>query len=347
MTSRSRTRESRYDGWTFQQLLDLRFCDLKLRIEGSELEQRVGRLYRELEHRGISFRPHVWLSYEWFSPDRSPGIAIPFYLAHPRLKQLEGKQMHEVEGGSEAWCMRILRHEAGHAIDTAYQLHRRKHWRELFGSFNAPYPEFYNPRPYSRDFVTHLDMWYAQAHPAEDFAETFAVWLRPGSQWRKLYRGWPAMRKLLYVDQLMRQIAGGTIRRINHSRRQADPLKKFHTTLREHYRQKHAQYAEEFPDFYDRDLRMLFSDDAKDRDRPTAAGFLRRIRREIGTHVARWTGEYQYTIDQVMTDMIHRCRELKLRVPRRPARRIEIDALTMVTVQTMNYLHAGRHRVAL
>lgn len=326
-------------------MLDLRLCDLKLRIEGSELEQRLDRLYRELEHRGISFRPHVWLSYEWFSPDRSPGIAIPFYLAAPRLKQLERKQMHEVEGGSEAWCMRILRHEAGHAIDTAYQLHRRKGWRDLFGPFSAPYPEFYNPKPYSRDFVTHLDMWYAQAHPAEDFAETFAVWLRPGSQWRRFYRGWPALRKLLYVDELMQEISGQPP--VNRSREQVDPLKKFHMTLREHYRQKHAHYAEEFPDFYDRDLRRLFSDDAKDRKRPTAAGFLLRIRGDLGHHVSRWTGEYRYTIDQVITDMIHRCRELKLRVPRRPGRKIEIDAITMVTVQTMNYLHAGRHRVAL
>jgi hypothetical protein len=118
-------------------------------------------------------------------------------------------------------------------------------------------------------------------------------------------------------------------------------------TLREHYRQKHAQYAEEFPDFYDRDLRRLFSDDPKHRDRPTAAGFLRRIRKELRTHVARWTGEYQYTIDQVITDMIHRCRELRLRVAARPEGKTKIDAITMVTVQTMNYLHAGRHRVAL
>jgi hypothetical protein len=313
-------------------------------MENSEIQERVDRLYRELEHRGLKFRPHVWFSYEWFSPDRSPGIAIPFYLGHPRLKKLELRQMREVEGGSESWCMRILRHEAGHAIDTAYRLHHRKRWRELFGSFNAPYPEFYMPRPYSRDFVTHLDMWYAQAHPAEDFAETFAVWLRPGSQWRKLYRGWPAMQKLEYIDRLMKEIAGTAP--ANRSREHVDPLRKFDQTLREHYRQKKAQYAEEFPDFYDRDLRRLFSDDPKHRDRQTAAGLLLRIRKELGLHVARWTGEYQYTIDQVITDMIHRCRELKLRVARSESK-TKIDAITMVTVQTMNYLHSGRHRVAL
>ena len=87
----------------------------------------------------------MWLSSEWFSPDGIPGIAIPFYLAHPRLRKLEHRQILEVEGGTEGECMRILRHEAGHAIDTAYRLHRRKRWREIFGSFSQPYPDSYRP----------------------------------------------------------------------------------------------------------------------------------------------------------------------------------------------------------
>ena len=117
--------------------------------------------------------------------------------------KLEQAQMFTVEGGPEKQCMRILRHEAGHCVDTAYRLHRRKRWRELFGSFTQPYPDAYKPRPNSRRFVTHLDGWYAQAHPAEDFAETFAVWLRPGSRWRKRYADWPALEKLEYVDAFM------------------------------------------------------------------------------------------------------------------------------------------------
>ena len=154
------------------------------------------------------FRPYFWLSNEWFTPDAHSGIAIPFYLAHPRLRQLERRQMYEVEGGTERWCMRILRHEVGHALDNAYRLHFRRRYRELFGSWAAPYPKFYQPKPYSKSYVIHLDMWYAQAHPAEDFAETFAVWLRPGSGWRQRYAGWPALRKLEYVDELMAEIAG-------------------------------------------------------------------------------------------------------------------------------------------
>jgi hypothetical protein len=343
-TSVRRAREPWWVEFEDEQLLDLRLSDLGLKIEGTEIEPRIQRLYDELDFRGIPFRPHCWLSNEWFSPDRSPGIAIPFYLAHPRLKQLERRQMLEVEGGTERSFMRIMRHEAGHAIDTAYQLHRRRTWRDLFGLFSEPYPRFYQPRPYSRSFVLHLDMWYAQAHPAEDFAETFAVWLRRGSQWRKRYKGWPAMKKLRYVDELMKHLADR--KPVIRTREQVDPLRQITTTLREHYRKKRAYYSREFPEFYDRDLRRLFSDQKKDRDRPTAASFLRSVRPEIRRQIARWTGESQYTIDHVLRDMTSRAMQLKLRLARPPAQ-AKVELLVLVTVQTMNYLHGGHHRVAL
>ena len=148
-----------------EQLLSLRLCDLKLKIGNTELECAVQRLYGELDMRGIRFRPHCWLAQEWFSPDGIPGIAIPFFLAHRRLMNLERRYMREVEGGNRNWLMRILRHEAGHAIDSAYRLRRRAGWRAVFGPASLPYPETYRPRPGSRRFVQHLGAWYAQAHP--------------------------------------------------------------------------------------------------------------------------------------------------------------------------------------
>ena len=189
-------------------MLGLRFCDLKLKIERSPVAKRVRRLYRELDKRQISFRPHVWLSEEWFSPDGVPGIAVPFYLAHPRLERLERRMMRNVEGGSAESAMRILRHEAGHAIDTAYRLRRRKRWREIFGPASLPYPDTYRARPGSRRYVQHLGEWYAQAHPCEDFAETFAVWLKPNSSWRRTYAQWPAFHKLEFVDELLENVRG-------------------------------------------------------------------------------------------------------------------------------------------
>src|ERR671914_2504679 len=127
-----------WDSMTDDELLNLRLCDLPLRIEGAPLEERVERLYAELEERGLRFRPHVWLSEEWFSPDGVPGFAIPFYLAHPRLMRLERKQVLEVEGGTAKECMGIMRHEAGHALDNAFRFHARRRWRELFGLFSKP-----------------------------------------------------------------------------------------------------------------------------------------------------------------------------------------------------------------
>jgi len=326
-----------------QQLLDLRFRDLRLKIEGTFLEDRIERLYSELEARGITFKPYFWLSSEWFSPDGFPGIAIPFYLAHPRLARLEKRQMFEVEGWGERQCLRIHRHETGHTLENAYRLHYRRKWQELFGSGAAPYPKYYQPKPFSRSYVQHLDMWYAQSHPSEDFAETFAVWLNPSSRWRTRYKDWPALKKLEYVDELMAEIEGQ--RPSITSRKQIDPLGKLSQTLREHYAQRRAHY-QKWPDFYDNDLLRLFSNDPKHRKRPPASRFLREIKPELRRLVARWTGEYQYTIDQVIDDIIRRCRELRLRLTR--SRELTtLESIVMVTVQTMNYLHGGHHRVAL
>lgn len=327
-----------------EQLLDMRICDLKLSIRGTPLERRIEQLNGELAHRGLKFRPNCWLSDDWFSPDGIPGIAIPFYLAHPRLIRLERKQLLEVEGGTHDWCMKILRHEAGHAIDTAFRLRRKARYRDHFGNWSQPYPESYQPVPSSKDYVLHLDMWYAQSHPLEDFAETFAVWLRPGSRWRTRYRDWPAIEKLELIDDFMKSI-NGTKPKVQ-SRRTTEPVSRIRRTLRTHYRRKREHYGVDFPSIYDNDLRKLFSCDPAHRRDVTAAAFLSRIRGELRTTVARWTGEYSYTIDQVVQEMIERCRELKLRLAA-PVEESKRDAMILVAVRTTNFLHEGRHRVVV
>ena len=258
--------------------------------------------------------------------------------------KLERKQMLEVEGGTDTECMRILRHEAGHALDTAFRLHFRRQWRELFGSFAQRYPDFYKPKPKSRKYVLHLPAWYAQAHPAEDFAETFAVWLTPRSRWRRRYKGWPALDKLEYIDELMSELAGTKPR--NRTRTKVEPISEIRTTLREHYRRKREKYDFDWPAVYDRDLRRIFSDDPRHKARPSAASFLRSVRREVRQIVAEGTGVHQYTIDHVLENMINRCKELKLRVatPTREARR---RVMIVLTVQVMNVLHSGYHRIAV
>jgi hypothetical protein len=327
-----------------EELLDVRLCDLGLTIAGSWLETRITDLYAELAARNLVFQPHFWISAEWFTPDGVPGIAIPFYLAHPRLMKLEKAQMLEVEGGTPEWCMQILRHEAGHAFDNAYDLRRRRRRVRLFGRPSVTYPDFYLPKPYSKSFVLHLDSWYAQSHPDEDFAETFAVWLTPDSDWRSRFAGWPALRKLKYVDELMREIAGRPP--IVKTRRRLEPIERLKTTLRKHYARKRAHYGVEYPDFYDRDLRRLFSDAPEYKPNRRASRFIQAVRRDVRRLVAECTGAYQYTIDRVLEDMIERASELNLRL-KYPEDRTKLDFTLMVVVQTMNHLHSGRHRVAL
>jgi hypothetical protein len=327
-----------------EQLLDLRLADLPIHIEGTTLGDRIGQLRDELAARDLHFPLHFYLSDEFYTPDGTSSIAIPFYLAHERLARLEEAQMFEVEGGEHEWCMRILRHEAGHAIDNAYKLRLRRQRREIFGSPTKPYPEFYTPKPYSKSFVLHLDAWYAQSHPDEDFAETFAVWLTPNSEWRQRYKDWPALKKLEYMEGLMRALKKERPRIENVD--EVDPLPRLKQTLRQHYRRKRRHYGVDYPNFYDRDLRRLFSDAPEYGANITAAQFIARIRRPVRKLVASWTGIYQYTIDQVLEDMMARCQELKLRlaVSEEHARQ---EFTVLLTVQTMNYLHAGGHRLFL
>ena len=145
-------------------MLEQRLSRLRGAIEGTWLEACLSTLYEELDGRGIRLRPHAWISSEWFSPANVPGIAIPFYLTHPRLMKLEKKMMLDVEGSTWSQCMAILRHEAGHAVQHGYQLQRRRRWQQLFGPSSKHYPRYYRPNPASRRYVQHLRLWYAQSH---------------------------------------------------------------------------------------------------------------------------------------------------------------------------------------
>jgi hypothetical protein len=341
-----RRRRAPWTRWPIDRILDVRMCDLGVSLEGTWVADCVERLYGELERRGIALRPHVWISHDWFSPDGVPGFAVPFYLAHPRLARLERSQMLEVEGGSLDECLRILRHECGHSIQHAYRLNRRRRWQELFGRSSEKYPSIYRPNPASRRYVQHLRLYYAQSHPDEDFAETFAVWLTPRALWRKRYAGWPALKKLEYVDALMAEI--GAARPVVRNRAQVDPLRRLRTTLREHYEEKRRQYlpGSSSSDVYDGDLRRLFSDDPKDRGRERASSFVRRNRTAIRRMVSRWTGEYEFTLDQVLDEMIRRCRELRLRA-RGPERRLRTDFALLLAVKTMQVLYRRRNWIAL
>jgi len=329
------------------ELLQKRICDLGVRIAGSELEGRVAQLYEELAAHGLAFRPVCYLGDEWFSPAGSPAIAIPFYLAHPRLKALEMHQMLQVEGGTPEWCLQLLRHESGHAIDHAYRFSSRDDWHTVFGSPETEYtPETYQPRPYSKSFVRNLPNWYAQAHPDEDFAETFAVWLSfTPEQWREQYRGWKALEKLEFVHCLMEEAKNEAksaslkkqrVRRIYEAGR----LRK---TLARYYTERRKLYAEDFPDFYDADLRVIFGSGEPNGE--SAAKVMRKNRRALVGSIVRWTGQHKYTVDMLVRKLIERCQELKLTIPPPLDRsRVFFDLAAYLAAMVTNHLHTGRFK---
>jgi Putative zinc-binding metallo-peptidase len=345
--SPARAARRREPAWTRlddEALLDKRFCDLRLSLADSRLEQSVRRLYAELDLKGIRFRPHFWLSEEWFSPDGIPGIAIPFYLAHPRLMRLERRFMHEVEGGNDKWLMRILRHETGHAIDTAFGLRRRKAWREAFGKASRRYPQRYSPRPGSRRFVLHLGHWYAQSHPTEDFAETFAVWLPPRSRWRSQYAGWPAFAKLELVDRTMRELEGQ--RAIRLSRDTVEPLSGNTRTLREHYRRKQVRYQVDLARSYDRRLLRVFGR-RDDHPRGLAASrFLREIRPQVRRLLIRRARMHPYLVNHVLRTATQRARVLDLRL-KGSQRKAKREVLGMLERIMLDMLLRDRENYAL
>jgi hypothetical protein len=222
-------------------ILEKRFCDLNLSFAGSWVQDCVEQLYEELALKNLKLRPHVWMSTEWFSPDGVPGIALPFYLFDKQLAELEANAIGEAEGVDRQWCMQLLRHEAGHAIDNAFGLRRNKERQKLFGLSTAIYPKAYKPNRKSKNFVIHLNDHYAQAHPDEDWAETFAVWLDPKSNWQQKYQQWAAIEKLKFVDTLMSSLKGQTPRVRN--RQKPGSIDGMTQTLRRHYSYKLRSYT--------------------------------------------------------------------------------------------------------
>jgi hypothetical protein len=340
-TSQNTPIEPEWVNYSDENLLKMRICDLKLRIQGTELESRIQAFYKELDERKIVFKPLCYLGDEWFCPEGAMTIAMPFYLAHPRLKKLEEHMIMEVEGGTEVWCMRLLRHEMGHVMNHAYLLEKKRDWQKMFGSPTTDYSEQYRARPYSKGFVRHLDDWYAQSHPEEDFSETFAIWLTPGLDWRHQYRGWKALRKLEYVDQLMQELAGK--QPLVVSRDKMSEASRLRSRLQTYYNRRRRLYAYDLPDFFDSDLKRLFIDSSQSPTTERAVAFLRRYRKQILEAVSIWTGEPKFTINRLQRELSQRCDKLDLRL-RKEADLSSLDITAYLATLASNYRLTGKFK---
>ncbi len=325
------------------ELLNTRICDLGLKLEGSPLEPLIRQVEGELAAKGLGFRPVFYLTDSWGCPDEVPAVGIPFYLADRRLMRIEEEQTGELED-TRATLM-YLRHEVGHAVNYAYRLWERPGWVEAFGRFSKPYRDVFLPDPSSRDFVRHLvhsqyGRNYAQKHPDEDFAETFAVWLMPRSGWQRKYRFWPAMRKLQFVARLMRSLrkvappvedAGGLL----------NPVTAIAVTLAQHYGQRADRYRAAAQGYVDDKLRGVFPR-PRGSGHIQAAGFIHRHRQRLAESIQRWSGLEPEEVMTILDKLEDRSRVLRLRLPKsRGAERV-IELTSLATSLAKDFAYTGR-----
>ena len=323
------------------ELLEKRISHLGLKLEATELQPLIQQLYDELAAKGQVFMPPCHVGDEWFVPVGIPAIFVPFFLVNERLRKLERKMILEVEGETPEWFMKLMRHEAGHAYSYAFQLYKKKRWQQTFGLASTEETEFYRPRPYSRSYVVHLDDWYAQSHPDEDFAETFAVWLTPGLDWRERYKGWGALQKLEYVDELMRSLAGKPP--VHQPVYHVADYDFLNVKLKNHYAKKRKLYEDSYPDFYDNDLRNLFAAGPDVTGRIKASMYLRHRRRQLMESVCQWTNENKYRVNKLLSRLIERCNQLDLHV-KADDHQLDLRVSAYVTTLVMNFLFTGKFK---
>ncbi|MDD5707422.1 MAG: putative zinc-binding metallopeptidase [Kiritimatiellae bacterium] len=330
------------------ELMNTRIRDLPLRIERSPVAPSIARLKNEFAAKGITFEPRFYLTDSWGCPNEVPVIGIPFYLADKRLARIEEEQTGEIE--DDDTIMMLLRHEGGHAVNYAYRLWLDREWAQVFGSFTKPYRDAFSPDPFSRQFVRHLAhgqyhrTTYAQKHPDEDFAETFAIWLTPGSRWRSRYSRWPALRKLEYVARLMRRcrirqplVTGGEL---------LEPVEEIPGTLADHYGQRLERYRAAAQGYVDDKLREIFPTTRSFSTTLPAHLFLTRRRRALTSRIARWSNMSPEDIAMILAKLYDRSKALGLRMYPRREDAYLLDITALVTTMATRFGLLGRFDIS-
>jgi hypothetical protein len=334
--------EKGHDDWSIEKerILQNKIAELGLRIEGTYLQTVVERLYAELDAAGIALKPKVYLSDEWSCPDGVPVIGIPFYLADRKLSRLEDEMMDGIEAETEEEILSYLRHEAGHAFNYAHKLYDTEEWLATFGTYSAPYRDDFVPQPFSRNYVRHIPGWYAQKHPDEDFAETFAVWLDPHSNWREAYRDWGCYQKLLYVDEIVRQYGPKAPVVTGEDYDFASEALVY--SIAEHYKKTRPPLLE-LPAEFDRDLMEIFRSDrpTETAQRIAADQFIIRHRRFLVARIAHWTGLYDVLVRSLVNHFVDRCQKLELWLDPDDSDEALVDLVACVSALAMNRLYKG------
>lgn len=316
-----------------REILSRRINELSLKIQGTRLETLIHKLYKELDEKGINIKPRCYLSDEWGCPHGIPVIGIPFYLADPRLSQLE-VEFTGIEAENETETLTYLRHEAGHAFNYAYRLYLDSEWRSLFGLFSRPYRENYKPKPFSPSFVRHIPGWYAQKHPDEDFAETFAVWLTPDSRWESTYDNTPALTKLLYVDRIIKEY--GKKEPVITDETLDCPVEELSETLITWYDTiVHETQTIKLPPILNADLRILFPTVSHE----SAAQFLTSKKHQLSQSISHWTGIDCMLIESLIEELVRRVTFLNLSIDPTKTEDAFMNVVVFITTLVMNHLY--------
>jgi len=317
--------------------------DLGLTIEGTPLQPVVDELLAEVDKLGLAVRPRPYLSTEWGVPFGTVAIAIPFYLASPALTALHEERTAFVEGADRADVLRYLRHEMGHVVNYAYRLYERPEWVELFGPIGRPYREKYRPKPFSRKHVRHLPGWYAQKHPDEDWAETFAVWMTPRLDWRSEYAAWSgALAKLEYCDRTMKELRS-EVPAVTDEDLDED-VATVGYSVRDFYGELDGDGGGEPLPGLDGALRTLFEDSGDGGADPRqAAALIEGLARTLPADVYRWTGHFPEHTRALLAQMRRRAEDLQLVYPAAREQRVERAAVVLVTALAMSHVQTGSY----
>jgi hypothetical protein len=332
------------------EVLSRRICDFDLAIEGRRLGRVVERFQGELRLRGMTrLAPRFYLTDEWGVPEGTVAIGIPFYLADATLIDVQRSRGLLVEGEGDEDVLRYLRHEMGHVVNYAWRLYATEEWTRLFGPMSRPYVEDFAVKPFSPDYVRHLPGGYAQKHPDEDWAETFAVWLTPGLDWRAVYADSAgALAKLEYCERTMAALLERDPEIVDT---QIDyEAKDIRLTLQEFY--DSVELGEErVPRSLDGDLLAIFARareralaEGKSEEAPSgdAAGLLRRQREFLSSTAYAWTSVDPATMRRLVRHLEERARELGLRYPLTERDEVTADLAAFLTALAMNRVYTGR-----
>jgi hypothetical protein len=233
-----------------------------------------------------------------------------------------------------------LRHEAGHCFNYAHKLYETEEWKKLFGDYNRPYREDYKPQPFSKKYVVHISGWYAQKHPDEDFAETFAVFMTPGSDWEARYKGWGALKKLQYMKSVVERLGNGPPL-VNLEERDLD-VDQMEETVLDHYRLRalEEKVDVQLGEHLDQDLCNLFEDPKE--GAPGAAMLLRAERQDMLESVTQYSGVSRAVVKSLLDHLLERTQALGLTVELDQAKEYVMRFTSLLTALSMNFLYTDR-----